>query len=122
MTHDENDPPPLESQSQKPREPLAPLEAADFAAYSTPPLSRPRASRHPERPSPVDRTASVSEDLRVPWGWRDILLLIGVAAVATVAIQLILVAGFLCCEAFRFRAFRIIQAAWRWSPPSRLKS
>jgi uncharacterized protein len=89
MTHEEHDPPPLESQD--PREPLAPLESADLvppSALEIREIAPPPADGLPWPATPL------SFDLRVPWGWLDLLLLIGVAAIATVVIQLILVAGF----------------------------
>lgn len=91
MTHDENDPPSLEPHGpQEPRDPLArpePEEPSTLTAFepiesgSAPGITLPWIA------------PALPDDLRVPWGWRDFLLLVGVAAIGTVVIQLILIAA-----------------------------
>jgi membrane protease YdiL (CAAX protease family) len=90
MTHDENDPPSLESHGPpEPRDPLAqqePAEPSIDAAFE------PIESDPPPGITLPWIAPALPDDLRVPWGWRDLLLLVGVAAIGTVVIQLILVA------------------------------
>jgi membrane protease YdiL (CAAX protease family) len=83
MTHDENDPPSLEPHG--PGDPLESGEPLPHTAFEPPETAPPSGITLPFI------EPALPDDLRVPWGWRDLLLLIGVAAIATVVIQLLLV-------------------------------
>src|SRR5579862_7791211 len=91
MTHDDHDSPAFDS--HEPSEPLVPLAPLDPA--SLPAL----ADREMLEAPPLDGITlpivapPVPDDLRVPWGWPSLLLLILAALVATVVIQLLLVLG-----------------------------
>src|ERR1700692_984190 len=79
MTSDDNNPP----QSDPTRSP----EPA--AASPTPSLE---ASITPGYLGPIDPL--LPEDLRVPWGWMDLLFLVAVAIPGTFVVSLLLIKGF----------------------------
>ena len=83
MTHEDNEQPSLESEG--PRDPLEPAEPLNHSVVEVPESAPPSGITLPWI------APALPDDLRVPWGWRDLLLLIGVAAIATVVIQLLLV-------------------------------
>ncbi len=78
MTHDENDPPSLEPHGpQEPRDPLAQPEPAE---PSTRAAFEPIESEPPSGITLPWIAPALPDDLRVPWGWRDLLLLVGVGS------------------------------------------
>ena len=66
--------------------------ARSAEAVSEPPSSHLAASITPGYLGPID--PHLPEDLRVPWNWFDLLLLIGVAVSGTIVITLLLIQGF----------------------------
>jgi CAAX protease family protein len=84
MNFDKNDPPPFE-----PRNPPEPASHEPPSAPSDEPASALSESQAPL--PPVHFAFRIPEDLRVPWDWIDLLLLVLVAFFGTFAISVVLV-------------------------------
>jgi uncharacterized protein len=87
MSADENNPPPSESPE------LA--DTASRAAAPAPPEPYPAQEVGPNEPtSPILAGPVLPEDIRVPWGWLDLVLFLVVALVGTFLLSILLAIGF----------------------------
>ncbi|MFZ0884154.1 MAG: type II CAAX endopeptidase family protein [Candidatus Acidiferrales bacterium] len=83
------------------------LSMASSSDATEPPVASPEAQ--PLLPSMRPKTfdPALPDDLRVPWGWLDLLLLVVVAFAATIVLSIIIVMGF----AFSGVSFHQLQAS-----------
>lgn len=87
MTLDEHDQPPQADDL------LAPPNRFEPAATALDPELDLSSAVPPAGEDPAWNAPALPSDLRVPWGWLDLLLLIAVAAIGTVGIEFLLVVG-----------------------------